>query len=44
MENREFNGLQAKDFIKYLNRDPAKRGQNNGFKTPFSAKHMGNKS
>ena len=39
MENKEFNGLQAKEFIQYLNRDPAKRLQNTGFKT---AKHAPN--
>lgn len=39
MENKEFNGLQAKEFIQYLNRDPAKKAQNIGFKTTKNAPH-----
>jgi len=41
LENQEFNGLQAKEFIKYLNRDPAKILQSIGYRT---AKHAPNKS
>lgn len=40
MENKEFNGLQAKEFIQYLNRDPAKRLQNIGFKTTKHAPNV----